>query len=736
MAGTIPETKYEVSAYLRLKGQFDQQMQKASRSITPATKRLQRLGAMAERVGGRMQMASASMMRFGRTAALAAGAAGTAGMGGMLVSGLRFNRTLEESKLALGTMFQMFDVGSSYLDKNATSAQIFAQNIKLAEGATARLMVLQKQTPAGFTDLMLLYKSGAAGLSKATPDVKRQLDLITQLSMLGPSVANDFGQIGRDTMRILTGGAGMEVLTWRLLKDAIHDAAKSTKMVSKNMETGDKWVEAFNRDLTSPQKLKLLEMAMAKLGPEFKKAFENSMDGLLSTTRSKINLLTGALTNPLYESFRRFLQRLNKENGIFGEASMKRWGGLISNVAGTMGTAAEKLFRAFERGARYVQEHWRQITDHIRTAFAFGALLIKGAIAKAMFGAVAGPALKLGGKAMGLAAKLPTGKIDTGAYGELVKRHGIGKGIVKAVAMDIRQNNIRLIQGKRLFKMPMLTLFLARLQTFATLIAPVVGILAVGLAAVAGGFLFVTAAVAGIAAYVIENWKSIMKSFSTGFGGIRPALVRVIEAAQKLWNGLVLLGKALLGAGGAGSLFVTIMDAMAATIGFVGDVIVLGLRVGQALYILLGAIEQILGGVIEGMGRITQFQTFGLLGKTVTDVGTDMQSTAAERMATVAGINTAIAAFEMGRGRATTAEQRTAMEGLLDRLRDWLGEQAAGDDKKGRKKAKGNVVVENMYNQWDLRNTDPDRIMSAFLPKLEKLNDMRTQSYEVADQGV
>ncbi len=286
------ETTYEVNAVLQLKGKFEAQMRRASRSIDPVQRKMDRLARTIKKVG--KFMGSGARMPFGiggmmGPAAAAGGVGLAAGVGAATVAGFRFNKLMDDSAMSIGTMFQMFDVGQSYLDKNASSAEQFRMNMELASSAQAQLFAKQARTPAGFTDLMKMMQQGVPGLAQATNDVGKMTDLMTTMSLMGPALNNDFEQMGRDVSRILGGGAEQEVLTWRLLRGEVFKLTKQQGLLGKNIQNNDKFVQRFNKELTAAQKFELLQGktgkngfkgVMGKLGPEFKKMFGESMSGL------------------------------------------------------------------------------------------------------------------------------------------------------------------------------------------------------------------------------------------------------------------------------------------------------------------------------------------------------------------------------------------------------------------------------------------------------------------------
>ena len=187
------ETTYQVNAVLTLKGKFEQQMRRASRSIDPVQRKMNRLARTMSKIGKFMgsgaKVPGAGL--FGPLAA-AGGAGLVATMGAAVTSGFRFNKLMEDTSMSIGTMFSLFNVGQSTLKANATEAESFARNMQMAEAAQAQLYKKQARTPAGFTQLLEMTQQAVPGLAQATNDVNRMTELMTELSLLGPALNNDF----------------------------------------------------------------------------------------------------------------------------------------------------------------------------------------------------------------------------------------------------------------------------------------------------------------------------------------------------------------------------------------------------------------------------------------------------------------------------------------------------------------------------------------------------------------
>ena len=691
----------------------------------------------------------AAMGGLGRSAGIAAtaGGAGAAlGVGGALVQGLRFNKIMEDTKQSVATMFAMFDIGKSYLNKDASAADIFNKNVSLAEAASRRILELQADTPAGATQLAQVFGQGMAGLAKGTKDVEKMLQLTTQISLLGPSLNNDYGQLGRDTMRILSGSAEQEVQVWRLLKEQFKELAESKGMLQKGMDH-EAFTKAFNKTLTAAQRFELFTGAMDKVGPEFRDMFAKSMSGLLTTSGSKLQMIAGEFTSPLYESFKKAMAKANigetaGSKGLLKGDMMDRWMGIAGYFGDRLAEGANKLYLAFERGAWYVDQHWSSITDNIILAFKIGGLLIKAYITQALARAMMAPAL--------MATK---GVI------------GAGKGMFSAFGKI----------GKLAKKLP----GFAELGTLAKF-GRILGIMAIAAVPAMLAFLSLAAALsvvafaaAAIAAYFVKNWAKITKSILDNWSKIGPMVERVTWKFYYLMDQLAAVGGILLGGGTGADMMIVALELLEIALGFAAKAIVAFVR---TLSFLEKFTQPFQGMALEGAesdlrnlkgerkrAMEAQARTEERMAKAGPEYASVYRKDVYGAQYRVAQIDDQIRQKEKSLkgmyGSAATSQSRTAQLDALANQLDMRYEpeavternrkarataealQAAltnpnGDGSDAKRTPKGGVHVTNMYNQWDLRNTDPDRLMSAFLPKLEGLADKRTQGRDVQPQGI
>lgn len=682
------ETTYEVNAKLQLQGKFEMQMRRASRSIDPVQRKMARLAKTVQRFGRGIRGASLQMGQFAKMGAALGGAAAGGGIFAMITAGFRFNKVQEDTIQNLATMNAFYKVGNRYVKDASDKAALFAANVGIAGTMWEELLVRQQETPAGVNQLAQLTQGAMAGIAQVNKPLDQQLDLITKLSMLGPALANDYKQLGADTMRILTGGAGQDVLTFRLMRNEIFEAVKASGKLGKTIQNNDKFVKEFNTKLTETQKFEFMVTAMKPLGKRFTKMFGESMSGLASASKSKMSQISGAFTTPMYLGFRNFLKKANMQKGgaltmggLLEGKQLEKFIGIAAYFGDVVGGVFNRFLTSFERLMYNVLRRWSSITDGFKLMWDTAITMLKIAIVTSLGRTAAGMFVQAVGKSMELFDK---------AKGGLKKAGGGMKG---------------------------LGALLPRLLGFGALTAAasVVGVI-----------------IAGMSAYIIDNWKTLVDQMLSGWDKVSAGITKVWVAGMQLWGALKIIGEAFLGVNdgadmATGSL--GIVESILKGMGWFVKIVATGMSVLNKVIagwqLLIGESAILQGKLLKhipGMGGKGQF---------LEDVGMAFKSAGQDNEREAAQWDAAIAKLDEMLSREGTDRELADAKKKADELREWLKRFRAGK----RTPASG-VNINNQYNQWDLRNTDPDRIMSAFVPKLEQMADQRTQSYEALDQGV
>lgn len=708
----LPKTKYEVAAFLRLKGNFQQQMNRAVRGVPRVSASLQRMGRMAEAWGQRMQGSMQGAVRAAKMMGLIVGTVATAGMFNLARGGAAFAYQMEQAQLNIATMYQLFGQAQNALGGAVSEAEAWHINLALAERTMKSFMKLQRETPAGAADLVTIYQNAASGLAQTGAALARQEKFITTMSLLGPALGNDFRQIGADISRMLTGGAGLDVRTWTILRTQIAESAKELGLIKKGLTDNDAITKAWNKNLTQAQKLEVLEKAMSSLGPEIKKTFGESMGGLITTTQSNLKVLKRALMQPLYDGFRAFLEYANSESSaVFGRDAMEEWRSILGYFGTVAQEAAINLYAWIFKAARYLQQNWALITEYIKDGFKAGVFILKALIAKAIFSAVMSPLARILGKGLGVAGGA-AGLVGGAARGAL-------GGVMQFVAPDLK--------GIQAF---LANLAVNSIMAAASLAILIPTVLALGAAAGA-----VTVIVGGMAAYIVEHWNSIRKMLVTNIDLIRESMRKVVIAGLRLWVGLVAIGEAFLGGRKSVDFMTNSLDFLAMAIRGVAGAVKFFIEVAAFMVDVVGGLKIITAELRLAFahmqfarGKITKEE----LAATPVAISQGIMETVrlSQKLKNIAERFGEI----QEEGAPEITEERVT--GMANKLTDALLNAAAQGIERKAVPTSG-VSIGTQYNNWDLRDTDPDRVMMTFLPKMAKLADKRNQPYNTAvEQGV
>ena len=231
---------YDINAFMRTHGSFKKEMAGAARAADQVgrsyTSMSNRMIAGGERVRGTF---AATARDLGRSAVLA-GAAGLAGGIALAVrEGVRFNSTMEQGALGLGTMYTSFGLMANSADVASGKMSLFTKSVEQAEAMQRELFDIAKKSPATFEQVELAYRSMAPSISGVTGDLTRQRDLMANMSLLGFATGGDYKQLGMDIGRITKGMAEMDNLTFQQMRPAFEKAFEAV--------TGDAAVADFNR---------------------------------------------------------------------------------------------------------------------------------------------------------------------------------------------------------------------------------------------------------------------------------------------------------------------------------------------------------------------------------------------------------------------------------------------------------------------------------------------------------
>ncbi len=745
------DTRYEVAAFLRLKGNFASQTARAGRGLPRLHSMVVNISRSAEMMGRNMSQSLRQITTIAKVAAGIGVGAGAAGLAGLFSGGFSFANEMENAKLNIATMFQLFGQVEGALGRSVSASETWAINQALAADSMERFRKLQRDTPAGAADLVRIYQSAASGLAQTGKSLEEQRQLITSMSLLGPALENDFGQIGRDTGRILEGGAGMDVRTWLLLRTNIMAAAKELKFVNKGLNDADKFTKAWNTELSSTQKFDALKKAISALGPEIKKTFGQSLGGLMTTTSSNFKMLQLALVTPLREGFRQFLSDANKESSsIFGKDAMDRWEGIMNHFGTVLAGAADNVFSAVKKSVDYLATNWAVLTEYIKDGFEAGIFIVKALLAKAIFNAVAGPLVTVAARLVqatsGISGGDRIGGIKNAISGFADRRRGLhtrmargllggeggglggmfGRGVQKIRGRGAGAGGFRGMESM-LLKVGSLG------GAAATAAAPMATLItSMGVVGIMAGSVGVI--IAGMSAFLIENWDKVMGAIVANMDKIRPAIRAVVITGLRLWHGLVAIGKVFLGGSKSVSILITGLGFLKTALDIVGSVVVFFIETGATLRTVVGGLQAVFGALFGVLAEaVDLFPGLGRTAQGLRDMGMAFDESSRESADGAAALMEVAAQFNRVLAAGNAAITEDVIKGYVDAIEQSILQAAS---KGSRKSPTAGVHIENFNNNLDLRNQDPDRIVSAFIPHIERMTNRRIQASSMLPQGV
>lgn len=669
---------------------------KQSRAMGRAVAQTRAMSRAAEMAGGSM-MSFGSVLRgqggmalsvVGRMTAAFGALAGVAGIGAAIKSGIDFNIQMESMTMSVASMFQLYNRHQGDFSKNLQDSEVMMQ----------RLYSLAAKAPGEFEDVAQIYQNSATALTVANIDMERQVDFMRKSMMLlatSPEMkAMGGGQIiGSQLGRTLMGGAGEEMELYKKLRPAMLTASK--EMFPKDfgkatMADFSKYWNKFAK--SSPQDaVAIMEAALEPLDV-MASEFENTWDAITGTTMSAMKTIKGAFTKGLFDELKKVMVHLNTK-GFFSEDNVRKLSGIAASLGQVLAVGASKMYSAFSMGASWLQKHWKEVANAVYQAFQTGAFLIKVSVARYIAGSI------------------------VMAFSKGVSLMGRAKGGIGSMASAMRSR-----MGPGAGGIAMIGKMTAAF-----------GMLAVGAALALTG-------IAGLAAFLVENWNVIVRQVLAMFERGDPVLRNLIEAGMKLWAVLVRFGEKLLGITGTADIASSIMK------------------------VLTGAIEgvtSVVGLMIMGWGAL---QGAMFVAKLAMSDFMKVLVGMLKLLNKVPGIDFDVAGMEKMQKSLQQSAEDSAKKGvdywnmgsnIMDASLKDLGINDSDVDSKVGEWAKsfksfargaggkgGATVpprsVTNIANQninMDLRDQDPDRIMALFVDELTDLTDKPTQAKNLIPQG-
>lgn len=267
-----------------------------------ATSELGAMGAAASAAERSMGGLKSSLMTIGSMAL------GAGGLMGAKKAFIDFNSSVEQSKLSIAAVNQMFS-GQSFAQSQTVAEDFFAKYQKAAQASTA--------TTAEFLEA---HKALAPSLMQAGASAKEMQDVVQGMVIAAPTLGFKPEMAQLDIRSMLQG--------------QVHDRDLFAKMLLQSVGEG---VEQFNEKAKRDPKYALNIVGKALTQETFKetaKAMEGSFAGVVSTLQDTLQLLGGTAGKPLFATITTELGKLNeymsKNAGEIDRLAKAFGGGLVS----------------------------------------------------------------------------------------------------------------------------------------------------------------------------------------------------------------------------------------------------------------------------------------------------------------------------------------------------------------------------------------------------------------------
>ncbi len=727
---------------------FQELGEKMGSTLPRVSSTLGEFGNKFTRVGDKMRTAlpslTGSLLNL-RTAFI--GLLGAYGIVSIVKGALDANRQMENLAHTTATTFQLFARNKSVYDgvtgaiigqRDATAQ--FAQNLEDARYVIDQIFRIAATSPASFQQAQTLYRNLIPGLAQVETSLDKQLDFLERALSVGTLLTGDFKQAGADLRRILTGQAGMDVRAWAEgMSSAIARQAGQMggTFVKLGALQGDSFTKTFNK-MSGADRYELVKRALADLQASTAAAGK-TWDGMASAIKSAGFLIQKAFGEALFGSFKERMSGLISEGGLF-DLRGERFKSLEmgARIAGTyLADAGSWIADKLEGATDYLSNNWTTVFEKLSGAFDKGILAAKLLIAARTTSLIGGAAV--------------------GGAGAAVRGVGKGAGILGALLnpgkWDASAERFRLSSGKfaksgndMVRQFATLLGSMGNVKIMLSLLAP----LAVLLAAAMGGLLV---AFGGVVAYFVQNWSDLVTSIGNGTVSIEP----LTTALGHLWAKMVALGATILGVSGTTGatstltqLIMVMTEAVfaltgamsfmlraAGVVAFVFNSITTGFRLFVVgVYALLGG----LGKAVHSLYALIPGHE-NSLGAAGAKEFADMMFGAAKNVTADIDQDTkdAYKFFEYADAFDAAYDKRSRfamdLEGRLKKAAKASADGTGPDGKQPPTRPAKQVTIHNLTVTQDLRNHDPDRILGAFVNKLERVTNNPTQAMTQEDYG-
>ena len=718
---------YRIGAIFNAKGNLAAKAGGMTKAIGDLGSRLAAVGSKVSAFGDRMlESSTRAAMGWAKVGAALGSGVLLAGAAAIAKAGLEGNAGQERMRNTVAGTLQLFNHSAGAADQLGT-------NIKVAGAAMAKLSDIADASPGEMKDVQQMFTNMLPGARSVTGEMQRIMDLTASAAVFTPTFGGDFGLVGAQMSRILTGGAGAEMETWKTLQVPILRAGqamdlygkKGKKVFGENQAEGEKLTQAFNK-LGKEDRLRLVEAAMKGGADDLAKMYASSWEGASSSAISAGRKVAVAFTAPIFGEVKKALVRAGEQpNSLLGKNRIGKLQAQAGAIGVLMARPVARMLDKLERGIRYFQDNFNAVFNRMYQVFQVGAGLLRAAFAFGLAKMMAGAAISAGAGAVRGARGLASGAgAIAGSFN--ARRKGM-RDSKTADAMSFFIN--RVAKGN-----PLLLVAGQGMMSMGIGLMAMIPMLLIAAAALAA-FSVVFVVIAGVAAYIASKWEelsaSVVKGFQDGSITLRPLII----AALVLWEKLKRLGEVFFGATTGAGMMQTAINAATSVINGLAEGVIILTQVAAGFisiiaqaYKFMNPTESITGGDMARIGEVLQS---GL---------TSDGATAAkivERRKKEGVYDSGPLALNFGeRADAMAAKMNDAANSwrsidLKDinpgEIDDWTKKADAmakglfeGDSKDDpKKKAKG-VSIGTAIIQVDLRNTDPDRMMVGLIEPIRK----------------
>lgn len=667
--------------------------------------------------------------------AAAAGAVAVAAATAMTAkSGLQAVINMERMRSTLAGTLQLYN-------HSAGAADQIGQNVKVATQAMRELQVIADSSPGELQDVSKMFENMLPGARSVTGDMRRILDLTRNLALFTPTLTGgDFITSGSQMGRILTGSAGAEMDTWKRLSPVIADVGSKMKSASGSGKLlaeglgGDKLTAAFNQ-LTGEDRLRLVEEAFTRGGPELAAMYAESWEGASAAAMSSLKRVRNAAMMPIFEKIKAaaISNTHGDPDGTLGQARTEKMIMVATSVGALMAGPVERALAKLSSGMRYIQENTYSVVNRIYQGFQVAGAVIRGAAAFMLSRMMIGAGLMAAaatGRAIGGAGRAAKGAFDM--------TRGAGQGI--AVAATATRNFFKTFTGGGPVSNA-LGLFTAigtgfgKMAMFAAVLVPTIIIAAAAFALLA----IPLVAAAGIAAYAASKWRELSDSVVQGLHNGTVTLRPLVIAALIFWERLKQIGEAFIGGKDGASMMQSAINMAASAVYGLAEGVAIMANIAAGMLTIIGKLANAYDAVFgesdddRRMKRAVELNRDGMSWRDALQESQSELEFGMHRGGPTFGDDALQLADKLTEAakawRATDiksineAEISSWTDSLTTSIADFFSKN---DEKKPPKGPR--VSVQNLYQNIDLRGEDPDRALSALITPIENLARRPTSS--------